>query len=74
MYIEEHKKQAARIVKQLYCQVKENTVWKLYLESNFWHYLFNFDLFPQLFFTVCETERNCKYFRHKSERTSETFI
>lgn len=59
---EEHKKQPERTVKQLYCHVKENTCLKLYLESHFWYYLFNLDLFPQVFFTVCETERNLQIF------------
>lgn len=60
--LEGHKKQPERTVKQLYCQVKENTCWKLYLESHFWYYLFNLDLSPQLFFTVRETERNLQIF------------
>lgn len=32
-------------------------------------------MFPQPFFTACETETKFyKYFRHKSGRTSETFM
>lgn len=61
MYLEVDKRQTERTVKQLYFQVKENTGWKWYLESYFWHYLFNFDLFPQLFFTV-RCERNLQMF------------
>lgn len=60
--LEGHKKQPERTVKQLYCQVKESSCWKLHLETQFLYYLFNLDLFPQLFFTVCETERNLQIF------------
>lgn len=44
--LEGHKKQAERTMKQLYCQIKENIGWKLYLEPHFWYHLFNFVLFP----------------------------